>query len=95
MGGMGVREGRRELNVRVEDQLLVNSSALVRLGALEGSGLTYLPEDYVEPFVRSGALISVLQDWCDPFPRYFLYYPSRRQPSAAFILVLDALRRRD
>ncbi|KQT47343.1 LysR family transcriptional regulator [Aureimonas sp. Leaf454] len=84
----------RALNVRVEGQLLVNSNILARLGALEGSGLAYLPADYVEPFVRSGALVSVLQDWCDPFPGYFLYYPSRRQPSAAFSLVLDALRSR-
>ncbi|GGE22331.1 LysR family transcriptional regulator [Aureimonas endophytica] len=84
----------RSLNVRVEGQLLVNSNALARLGALEGLGLAYLPADYVEPFVASGELVSVLRDWCDPFPGYYLYYPSRRQPSAAFTLVVDALRYR-
>lgn len=84
----------RALNVRVEGQLLVNSNTLARLGALEGVGLAYLPAEYVEPFVRSGELVGVLRDWCDPFPGYFLYYPSRRQPSAAFSLVLDALRHR-
>ncbi|RYG28327.1 LysR family transcriptional regulator, partial [bacterium] len=84
----------RAVNVRVEGQLLVNSNTLARLGALDGVGLAYLPEEYVEPFVSSGDLVSVLQDWCDPFPGYFLYYPSRRQPSAAFSLVLEALRHR-
>jgi DNA-binding transcriptional LysR family regulator len=83
------------VNVRVEGQLLVNSNTLARLGALKGAGLAYLPVDYVQPFVRSGALVSVLEDWCDPFPGYFLYYPSRHQPSAAFRLVVDALRHRD
>lgn len=82
----------RDLNVRVEGQLLVNSNALARLGALDGAGLAYLPEDYVKPLVASGALVSVLEDWCDPFPGYYLYYPSRRQPSAAFTLVVEALR---
>lgn len=84
----------RSLNVRVEGQLLVNSNALARLGALECLGLAYLPADYVEPFVASGELVSVLRDWCDPFPGYYLYFPSRRQPSAAFTLVVDALRYR-
>ncbi|MDX6806928.1 LysR family transcriptional regulator [Terrihabitans rhizophilus] len=84
----------RPLNVRVEGQLLVNSIALARLGARDGAGLAYLPADYVEPLVASGVLISVLQDWCEPFPGYYLYYSSRRQPSAAFRLVADALRYR-
>jgi DNA-binding transcriptional LysR family regulator len=84
----------RDVNVRVEGQLLVNSNALARLGALNGAGLAYLPADYVEPWVASGDLVSVLADWCDPFPGYYLYYPSRRQPSAAFSLVVEALRHR-
>lgn len=82
----------RTVNVRVDGQLTVNSNALARLAALDGAGLAYLPEDYVAPLVASGELVSVLRDWCDPFPGYYLYYPSRRQPSAAFSLVVDALR---
>jgi DNA-binding transcriptional LysR family regulator len=44
--------------------------------------------------MNDGSLVRVLEDWCEPFDGYFLYYPSRRQPSPAFSLVLDALRYR-
>ncbi len=57
-----------------------------------GFGLAYLPEDQVLERVAEGRLIRVLGDWCPPFPGYHLYYPSRRQPSAAFVLLVDALR---
>jgi DNA-binding transcriptional LysR family regulator len=82
----------RALNVRVEGQLVVNDIALARLGALGGSGIAYLPEDYVQPSVEAKRLQRVLADWCPPFPGYHLYYPSRRQQSAAFALVVEALR---
>jgi DNA-binding transcriptional LysR family regulator len=82
----------RALNVRVEGQLVVNDIALARLGALGGSGIAYLPEDYVQPSVEAGRLQRVLADWCPPFPGYHLYYPSRRQQFAAFALVVEALR---
>jgi DNA-binding transcriptional LysR family regulator len=59
---------------------------------LRGSGLAYLPEDYVKPFIASGELVPVLAGWCEPFPGYHLYYPSRRQPTAAFKVVVEALR---
>ncbi len=97
-GGVSVWEFERAgrvLNVRVEGQLIVNDIALARLGALGGAGLAYLPEDYVVPYIASGELLCVLDDWCEPFPGYHLYYPSRRQPSAAFTLVVDALRHRE
>ena len=84
----------RALNVRVEGQLVVNDIALARLGALGGSGIAYLPEDYVQPSVEAGRLQRVLADWCPSFPGYHLYYPSRRQQSAAFTLVVEALRYR-
>jgi DNA-binding transcriptional LysR family regulator len=84
----------RTVNVRAEGQLIVNDIALARLGALNGAGLAYLPEDYVEPFIASGALVRVLADWCEPFSGYHLYYPSRRQPSAAFSVIVEALRYR-
>jgi DNA-binding transcriptional LysR family regulator len=84
----------RALNVRVEGQLIVNEIALARRGALDGSGIAYLPDDYVQPHVDAGELRRVLEDWCPPFPGYHLYYPSRRQQSPALAVVIDALRYR-
>ena len=81
-GGIGVwdfEKAGRAVNVRVEGQLIVNNIALARLGALQGAGLAYLPEDYVAPLISTGALVRVLEEWCEPFPGYHLYYPSRRQ----------------
>lgn len=60
--------------------------------ALEGLGLTFSFEAYVEPQIASGALVRVLEDWCPPFPGYFLYYPSRRQQPAALSALIDTLR---
>jgi DNA-binding transcriptional LysR family regulator len=56
--------------------------------------LAYLTESQVEPYLSSGTLVRVLADWCPPFSGYHLYYPSRRQPSPAFTLLVDALRYR-
>ena len=64
--------------------------------ALDGLGIAFLPEDEFAPHLEEGRLVRVLEDWCPPFPGFHLYYPSRRHPSPAFSLVLDALRyRRD
>ncbi|MBR0822969.1 LysR family transcriptional regulator [Bradyrhizobium liaoningense] len=82
----------RELNVRVEGQLVFNSAGLLLDGALQGLGLAYLTEGHVKPYVSDGQLIRVLADWCPPFSGYHLYYPSRRQPSPAFSLIVEALR---
>ncbi|QJU58687.1 LysR family transcriptional regulator [Sphingomonas sp. AP4-R1] len=84
----------RELNVRVDGQMVFNNSALMLRAAVAGLGLAYLTEGQVKPHVESGELIRVLEDWCDPFPGYHLYYPSRRQPTPAFRLLLEALRYR-
>lgn len=85
----------RDLRVRVEGQLTVNSLALRLAAVLDAQGLAYLPEPFVRADVAAGRLVSVLDDWCPPFPGYHLYYPSRRQNSAAFALVVQALRHRD
>lgn len=82
----------RAVNVRVEGQLIVNDIALARQAALDGVGVTYLPEDYVRADVQAGRLRRVLRDWCPAFAGYHLYYPSRRQHSAAFVLLLEVLR---
>jgi DNA-binding transcriptional LysR family regulator len=63
--------------------------------ALAGFGLAYLPEDRVRAQLADGRLVRVLEDWCLPFPGYHLYYPSRRQPTLAFALLVDVLRYRD
>jgi DNA-binding transcriptional LysR family regulator len=84
----------RPLNVRVEGQLVVNDIALARLAAVRGTGIAYLPDDYVQPYLDSGELVRVLDDWCPPFPGYHLYYPSRRQQSPALTVLVDALRYR-
>jgi DNA-binding transcriptional LysR family regulator len=84
----------RQLNVRVEGQLVFNSAGLLLDGALKGLGLAYLTEGHVRQYVSQGSLVRVLSDWCPPFSGYHLYYPSRRQPSPAFTLLLEALRYR-
>lgn len=84
-----------EFRVRVEGQLVFNNSALMLAAALDGLGLAYLPEEQVRPHIADARLVRVLSSWCQPFTGYHLYYPSRRQPSAAFALLVDALRYRD
>jgi DNA-binding transcriptional LysR family regulator len=71
-----------------------NTAAMLLDAALEGLGLAYLPEEQVRAHLEAGRLVRVLADWCPPFPGYYLYYPSRRQPTAAFALLVDALRYR-
>jgi DNA-binding transcriptional LysR family regulator len=87
-------KGGRELKVRVEGQLTFNASAQLMNAALAGCGLAYLPEGLVEGHVAKGRLRRVLADWCPPYSGYHLFYPSRRQSSAAFALVVEALRHR-
>ena len=84
----------RELKVRVDGQLVFNNIALKLNAALAGFGLAYLPEDQAEKHLADGRLVRVLADWCPPFSGYHLYYPSRRQPTPAFALLVDALRYR-
>jgi DNA-binding transcriptional LysR family regulator len=87
-------KGSRELKVRVEGQLFFSTTTQMLHAALAGLGLAYLPEGLVQPHISKGRLIRVLEDWCPPYPGYHLYYPSRRQPSAAFALLVEALRHR-
>ena len=85
------RRGRKA-NVRVEGPLIFNTTSPQVDAALAGLGLALLPEDELMPHIQSGKLVRVLMDWCPKFAGYHLYYPSRRQPSPAFSLVLQALR---
>ena len=85
----------RAVNVRVEGQLIVNDVSIALKAALDGLGIAYLPEDHVEADIEARRLIRALDDWTPPFSGYHLYYPSRRQQSAAFALLVDALRYRE
>ncbi|MDB6160989.1 MAG: LysR family transcriptional regulator [Gammaproteobacteria bacterium] len=85
------RDGR-ELKVRVEGQLSFNGIFQVLDAAVAGLGLAYVPEDLAQPYLAKGRLKRVLEDWCAPWTGYHLYYPHRRQASAAFALLVDALR---
>ncbi len=85
------RQGK-QVNVRVDGQLTFNTSLHIVDAALAGLGVAYLPEEEFEPHLKEGRLVRVLDDWCTPFSGYYLYYPSRRQPSPAFSIVAKALR---
>src|SRR6266581_2937619 len=88
-------KGDGELRVRVDGQLVLNSTAQMLKAALAGFGLAYVPHDVAQPHVAEGRLNRVLEDWCPPYTGYHLYYPSRRQSSPAFNLLVDALRFRN
>ncbi|MBO2701935.1 LysR family transcriptional regulator [Shewanella algae] len=85
------KEGR-ELNVRVNGQLICNEPDLVTKAAIAGAGLCFQPEDALAPAITAGELLPVLEDWCPRFAGYHLYFPSGRQHSAAFRLLIDALK---
>ena len=87
-------KGKRELKVHVEGQLVFNNIALRLNAALAGFGLACLPEDQVQKHLADGRLVRVLEDWCPPFSGYYLYYPSRRQPTPAFAVLVETLRYR-
>jgi DNA-binding transcriptional LysR family regulator len=94
-GGLYVWEFQRrgrQLNVRVDGQLIFNTSPNIVDAAVAGLGIAWLPEEEFAPHLEEGRLIRLLEDWCPPFPGYYLYYPSRRQPLPAFSLVVKALR---
>src|SRR5690349_8113673 len=84
----------RELKVHVEGQLVFNGTFQMLNAALAGFGLAYVPEDVAQPHLAKGGLKRVLEDWCPPYSGYHLYYPSRRQPTPAFALLVEALRYR-
>ncbi|HXA26243.1 MAG TPA: LysR family transcriptional regulator [Acetobacteraceae bacterium] len=87
-------KGGREIRVRVDGQLVFNGTAPMLDAALAGFGLAYVPEDIARAYLADGSLIRVLADWCPLYPGYHLFYPSRRQPTPAFTLLVNALRYR-
>jgi DNA-binding transcriptional LysR family regulator len=85
-------KGRKSLSVAVSGPLVADDLELVIRAAIDDVGLAYMDEDKAGPHLASGALVRVLDDWCQPFPGYFLYYPSRRQQPAALSVLIEFLR---
>lgn len=86
------QKGKKVIKVRVTGQWIYNSSTPMLRAALAGQGLAFLPEDMALDHLAKGELVRVLDDWCQTYPGYHLYYPSRRQTSGALAVVVDALR---
>jgi len=82
----------QHLRMRVDGQFTSNDVPMIVRAACAGFGIAFLPDQYVLENVAAGRLVRVLEDWCPSFPGYHLYYPSRRQPTPAFALLLDLLR---
>lgn len=85
-------KGKKELSVAVAGPLIVDDLSLAVRGALDGVGLAFVEESEVSDHLREGQLVRVLQDWCQPYPGFFMYYPSRRQQTAALAAVISVLR---
>ncbi len=85
-------KGGREFRVRVDGPLAFSSVFLAREAALSGLGVACMPDDIVRVDIAEERLVRVLAEWCAPFAGYHLYYPSRRQPTPAFAVLVDALR---
>lgn len=84
----------REVKVRVDGPIAFNNSTMALSAALGGVGLGHFLEDHAMEHISAGRLVPVLEDWSPPFAGYHLYYPSRRQMSPAFAVLVDALRYR-
>jgi DNA-binding transcriptional LysR family regulator len=84
----------RELNVRVDGQLILNNMPMIIDAAVSGLGIAFTIDDQVKSQLGDGSLVRVMKDWCPPFAGYHLYYPSRRQQSRAMALLIEALRYR-
>lgn len=87
-------KGTQEIRVRVEGQMTFNGINQILNACLDGYGLGYMPEELAQPYIDDDRLVRVLDDWTPPWTGYHLYYPSRKPPSLAFSIVLEALRHR-
>lgn len=84
----------RELKIRVDGQFVFNTSFNGLQASLDGFGLAYIPEELVLPHLKAGRLRRVLEKYSPKWDGYYLYYPSRRQASPAFLIILEGLRHR-
>ena len=85
-------KGKKSLSVAVNGPLIVDDVEIVIRAAIDGVGLAFISEEHAALHLASRALVRVLEDWCQPFPGFFLYYPSRRQQPAALSALINALR---
>jgi len=85
-------KGKKEISVGVSGPLIVDDLGLVVKAALDGVGLAFVAETDVTEYLAGGTLLRVLQDWCQPYPGFFLYYPSRRQQTASLAAIISVLR---
>jgi DNA-binding transcriptional LysR family regulator len=85
-------KGKKSLSVAVNGPLIVDDVEIVIRAAIDGVGLAFISEEHAALHLASRALVRVLEDWCQPFPGLFLYYPGRRQQPAALSALINALR---
>ena len=85
-------KGDQSLTVAVNGPLITNDIGLLIRAAMDGVGLAFVAEEHATPHLANGGLVRVLEDWCPPFPGFFLYYPSRRQQPAALSALIETLR---
>lgn len=86
------QKGKKSLSVAVSGPLIVDDLEIVISAAVDGVGLAFMAEESAAQHLASGALVQVLEDWCQPYPGFFIYYPSRRQQPAALSALINALR---
>lgn len=85
-------KGQQSLTVAVDGPLIVDEVDLIVRAAIDGVGLAFMAEETAAPHLATGALVRVLEDWCPPYPGFFLYYPGRRQLPAALAALIDTVR---
>src|SRR3974377_175379 len=76
-------KGKKSLSVAVNGPLIVDDVETLIRAAIDGVGLAFVSDERVAPHVGRGELVRVREDWCQPFPGFFLFSPSRRQQPAA------------
>jgi DNA-binding transcriptional LysR family regulator len=85
-------KGKQSLTVAVNGPLIVDDAQVLARAAIDGVGLAFMSDEQAAPHIASGVLVRVLEDWCPPYPGFFLYYPSRRQQPAALVALVETLR---
>jgi len=85
-------KGKQSLTVAVNGPLIVDDVEIMVRAAIDGVGLAFMSEEHAASYLASGKLVRVLEDWCPPFPGFFLYYPRQRQLPAALAALIETLR---
>lgn len=81
-----------EIAIDVPGNLTLDDNDLLVQAAVEGQGIAYVPEHFARPFLASGGLITILDDWCLPEPGLALYYPPTRHVPSQLRAFIDLLR---